>query len=134
MNIQNVPLYCNLFYFNFLFQGLYNSLRLAWQAWMNDIFRLWIFIFFIFQFFLGWNFSSVGWCCKWLHLMQVHFRGYPGNVLTPCEGEDSVKWSFINSLKEVRFKYLCCSCFFLGNLDFAHFVAQIKIDNSVVSF
>ncbi|TYI01328.1 hypothetical protein ES332_A11G192800v1 [Gossypium tomentosum] len=33
--------------------------------------------------------------------ITVHFRGYPGNVLIPCEGEDSVKWSFINSLKEV---------------------------------
>ncbi|KDP35738.1 hypothetical protein JCGZ_10510 [Jatropha curcas] len=32
---------------------------------------------------------------------QVHFRGYPSNLLIPCEGEDSVKWSFINSLKEV---------------------------------
>lgn len=38
-----------------------------------------------------------------LVLLQVHFRGYPGNILTPCEGEDSVKWSFINSLKEVRY-------------------------------
>lgn len=34
--------------------------------------------------------------------LTVHFRGYPENILTPCEGEDSVKWSFINSLKEVR--------------------------------
>lgn len=33
--------------------------------------------------------------------MQVHFRGSPGDVLTPCEGEESVKWSYINSLKEV---------------------------------
>ncbi|XP_039010289.1 autophagy protein 5-like [Hibiscus syriacus] len=33
----------------------------------------------------------------------VHFRGYPGNVLIPCEGEDSVKWSFINSLKEAAY-------------------------------
>lgn len=32
----------------------------------------------------------------------MHFRGYPGNILIPCEGEDSIKWSFINSLKEVR--------------------------------
>lgn len=36
--------------------------------------------------------------------LTVHFRGYPGNILTPCEGEDSVKWSFINSLKEVRLR------------------------------
>ncbi|KAI5648190.1 hypothetical protein M9H77_34195 [Catharanthus roseus] len=35
--------------------------------------------------------------------LTVHFRGYPGNVLTPCEGEDSVKWSFINSLKEAAY-------------------------------
>nr|XP_023915575.1 autophagy protein 5-like [Quercus suber]POF25656.1 autophagy protein 5 [Quercus suber] len=33
--------------------------------------------------------------------LTVHFRGYPSNILVPCEGEDSVKWSFINSLKEV---------------------------------
>ncbi|KAF7128916.1 hypothetical protein RHSIM_Rhsim10G0185200 [Rhododendron simsii] len=35
--------------------------------------------------------------------LTVHFRGYPANVLTPCEGEDSVKWSFINSLKEAAY-------------------------------
>ncbi|XP_071915837.1 autophagy protein 5 isoform X2 [Coffea arabica] len=35
--------------------------------------------------------------------LTVHFRGYPGNILTPCEGEDSVKWSFINSLKEAAY-------------------------------
>ncbi|XVE77475.1 hypothetical protein DITRI_Ditri13aG0065700 [Diplodiscus trichospermus] len=35
--------------------------------------------------------------------ITVHFRGYPGNVLTPCEGEDSVKWSFVNSLKEAAY-------------------------------
>ncbi|KAG5620706.1 hypothetical protein H5410_005924 [Solanum commersonii] len=34
--------------------------------------------------------------------LTVHFRGYPGNILTPCDSEDSVKWSFINSFKEVR--------------------------------
>lgn len=33
----------------------------------------------------------------------VHFRGYPADILSPCEGEDSVKWSFINSLKEASF-------------------------------
>lgn len=38
--------------------------------------------------------------------MQIHFRGYPSNVLIPCEGEDSVKWSFVNSLKEVCQNYL----------------------------
>ncbi|XP_059623279.1 autophagy protein 5 isoform X2 [Cornus florida] len=35
--------------------------------------------------------------------LTVHFRGYPGSILTPCEGEDSVKWSFINSLKEAAY-------------------------------
>lgn len=35
--------------------------------------------------------------------LTVHFRGYPENILTPCEGEDSVKWSFINSLKEAAY-------------------------------
>ncbi|KAF5737712.1 Autophagy protein Apg5 family isoform 2 [Tripterygium wilfordii] len=35
--------------------------------------------------------------------LTVHFRGYPGNLLIPCEGEDSVKWSFINSLKEAAY-------------------------------
>jgi autophagy-related protein 5 len=34
--------------------------------------------------------------------LTVHFRGYPAN-LTPCESEDSVKWSFINSLKEAAY-------------------------------
>ncbi|KAL6959687.1 autophagy protein 5 [Sarracenia purpurea var. burkii] len=38
--------------------------------------------------------------------LMVHFRGYPGNILSPCEGDDSVKWSFINSLKEVRAAYI----------------------------
>uniref|UniRef100_K7KAG7 Uncharacterized protein n=1 Tax=Glycine max TaxID=3847 RepID=K7KAG7_SOYBN len=35
--------------------------------------------------------------------LTVHFRGYPSIVLLPCEGEDSVKWSFINSLKEAAY-------------------------------
>ncbi|GAB2287475.1 autophagy protein 5 [Dionaea muscipula] len=35
--------------------------------------------------------------------LVVHFRGYPSNVLTPCEGEDAIKWSFINSLKEAAY-------------------------------
>lgn len=38
--------------------------------------------------------------------LQVHFRGYPSNLLIPCEGEESVKWSFINSLKEVSIPLL----------------------------
>ncbi|XP_062217970.1 autophagy protein 5-like [Phragmites australis] len=33
----------------------------------------------------------------------VHFRGYPSEILSPCEGEDSVKWSYMNSLKEATF-------------------------------
>ncbi|KAG9451369.1 hypothetical protein H6P81_011334 [Aristolochia fimbriata] len=35
--------------------------------------------------------------------LTVHFRGYPSEILTPCEGEDSIKWSFINSLKEAAY-------------------------------
>ncbi|XP_017178078.2 autophagy protein 5-like isoform X3 [Malus sylvestris] len=35
--------------------------------------------------------------------LTVHFTGYPGNILIPCDGEDSVKWSFINSLKEAAY-------------------------------
>lgn len=35
--------------------------------------------------------------------LTVHFRGYPSNLLLPCDGEDSVKWSFINSLKEAAY-------------------------------
>jgi len=33
----------------------------------------------------------------------VHFRGYPSEILSPCEGEDSVKWSYMNALKEATF-------------------------------
>lgn len=35
--------------------------------------------------------------------LTVHFRGYPANLLTPCDNEDCVKWSFINSLKEAAY-------------------------------
>ncbi|KAM6581038.1 hypothetical protein CsatA_004812 [Cannabis sativa] len=35
--------------------------------------------------------------------LTVHFRGYPGTILLPCEGEDSIKWNFINSLKEAAY-------------------------------
>nr|CAD1840787.1 unnamed protein product [Ananas comosus var. bracteatus] len=36
--------------------------------------------------------------------LTVHFRGgHPGDILSPCEGEDSVKWSYINSLKEAAY-------------------------------
>ncbi|KAL9266439.1 Autophagy protein 5-like protein [Drosera capensis] len=40
--------------------------------------------------------------------ITVHFRGYPTNVLTPCESEDAIKWSFINSFKEA-------ACIIAGN-------------------
>ncbi|CAN8300260.1 unnamed protein product [Cochlearia groenlandica] len=35
--------------------------------------------------------------------LTIHFRGYPSNILIPCEGEDSVKWNFVNSLKEAAY-------------------------------
>ncbi|GAB4855304.1 autophagy protein 5 [Ancistrocladus abbreviatus] len=35
--------------------------------------------------------------------LTVHFRGYPTNILTPCEDEVAVKWNFINSLKEAAY-------------------------------
>ncbi|KAL5208123.1 hypothetical protein ABZP36_032558 [Zizania latifolia] len=35
--------------------------------------------------------------------LTVHFRGYPAEILTPCDGEDNVKWSYMNSLKEAAF-------------------------------
>ncbi|XP_050159018.1 autophagy protein 5-like isoform X1 [Malus sylvestris] len=35
--------------------------------------------------------------------LTVHFRGYPGNILIPCDDDDTVKWSFINSLKEAAY-------------------------------
>ncbi|KAH9308492.1 hypothetical protein KI387_036403, partial [Taxus chinensis] len=35
--------------------------------------------------------------------ITVHFRGYPSDILSPCEGEDNVKWNFINSLKEASY-------------------------------
>ncbi|XP_006287994.2 autophagy protein 5 [Capsella rubella] len=35
--------------------------------------------------------------------LTIHFRGYPTNILIPCEGEDSVKWNFVNSLKEAQY-------------------------------
>lgn len=54
---------------------------------------------------------------KILIRLQVHFRGYPGTVLIPCEGEDSVKWSYVNSLKEVSTGVLQFdNTAFLGNL------------------
>ncbi|KHN16178.1 Autophagy protein 5, partial [Glycine soja] len=45
----------------------------------------------------------------------VHFRGYPSNILLPFEAEDSVKWSFINSLKEVNYviSSLCVHVFMM---------------------
>ncbi|XP_057850439.2 autophagy protein 5 isoform X2 [Cryptomeria japonica] len=35
--------------------------------------------------------------------ITVHFRGYPSDILSPCEGEDNLKWNFINSLKEASY-------------------------------
>ncbi|KAL5721478.1 autophagy protein 5 [Ranunculus cassubicifolius] len=35
--------------------------------------------------------------------LTVHFRGYPADLLSPCDGEETVKWSFINSLKEAAY-------------------------------
>ncbi|KAJ3693936.1 hypothetical protein LUZ60_009416 [Juncus effusus] len=35
--------------------------------------------------------------------LTVHFRGSPGDVLTPLEGEESLKWNYINSLKEAAY-------------------------------
>ncbi|KFK25942.1 hypothetical protein AALP_AA8G183000 [Arabis alpina] len=35
--------------------------------------------------------------------LTIHFRGYPSNILIACEGEDSVKWNFVNSLKEAAY-------------------------------
>ncbi|KAI9100018.1 hypothetical protein K1719_024236 [Acacia pycnantha] len=35
--------------------------------------------------------------------LTVNFRRYPRNILLPCESEDTVKWSFINSLKEAAY-------------------------------
>eukprot|EP00250_Pteridium_aquilinum_P035144 c8702_g1_i1 orf=331-1443(-) len=34
--------------------------------------------------------------------LTVHFRGYPSELL-PYEGEDAMKWNFINSLKEASY-------------------------------
>ncbi|BFI24572.1 autophagy-related protein 5 [Marchantia polymorpha subsp. ruderalis] len=35
--------------------------------------------------------------------LTVHFRAYPFDLLSPCEGEDSVKWNFVNALKEASY-------------------------------
>ncbi|PIA63916.1 hypothetical protein AQUCO_00201320v1 [Aquilegia coerulea] len=35
--------------------------------------------------------------------LTVHFRTYPADLLSPCESEDTVKWNFINSLKEAAY-------------------------------
>ncbi|KAL2652285.1 hypothetical protein R1flu_020413 [Riccia fluitans] len=35
--------------------------------------------------------------------LTVHFRAYPSDVLSPCEDEDSVKWNFVNALKEASY-------------------------------
>lgn len=58
--------------------------------------------------------------------VQVHFTGYPGNILIPCDGEDSVKWSFINSLKEVRD---CFVRFILSIYTTVYFLPYIVFDS-----
>ncbi|KAF3784659.1 Autophagy protein 5 [Nymphaea thermarum] len=35
--------------------------------------------------------------------LTVHFRGYPQELFSPCEGEENVKHSFMNSLKEAAY-------------------------------
>lgn len=66
------------------------------------------------------------WWTDAIFFLQVHFRGYPATVLTPCEGEDSVKWSFINSLKEVRYNFLLILYLF--------YLSRTLISLNIVSF
>lgn len=70
------------------------------------------------------SFITLGQAINCFILLQVHFRGYPENILTPCEGEESVKWSFINSLKEVRYNtyYSSSKQFSLGTWNVASFI------------
>eukprot|EP00249_Psilotum_nudum_P012802 c23996_g1_i3 orf=182-1435(-) len=37
------------------------------------------------------------------YMLQVHFRSYPSDVLIPCDGEDAVKWNYMNCLKEASY-------------------------------
>ncbi|KAL5125282.1 Autophagy protein 5 [Glycine soja] len=72
--------------------------------------------------------------------LTVHFRGYPSIVLLPCEGEDSVKWSFINSLKEVS--YVISSVYahvydglpYLGTTDIIYYCIYDKISNDMAAY
>lgn len=86
------------------------GLNLVWQRCELSFGSLWLcaLIFMPSTWFVRWN--SISYIhfsgCKSQHRIsfwQVHFRGYPANILTPCENEDSVKWSYINSLKEVMY-------------------------------
>ncbi|KAG0502170.1 hypothetical protein HPP92_002242 [Vanilla planifolia] len=59
--------------------------------------------------------------------LTVHFRAPPGDILIPCDGEDSVKWSFINSLKEADQSELWQSLI-KGNMDgYARVSSRLKI-------
>ncbi|XP_024530448.1 autophagy protein 5 [Selaginella moellendorffii] len=35
--------------------------------------------------------------------LTVHFRGYPSEMMAPYEGDEAVKWSFMNTLKEASY-------------------------------
>ncbi|CAM6114107.1 unnamed protein product [Calypogeia fissa] len=35
--------------------------------------------------------------------LTVHFRAYPTELLSPCDGEEAVKWNFINAMKEASY-------------------------------
>ncbi|PSS00272.1 Autophagy protein isoform 2 [Actinidia chinensis var. chinensis] len=61
--------------------------------------------------------------------LTVHFRGYPGSILTPCESEDNVKWSFINSLKEAAY-IINGNCKNIMNMSQSD---QVELWNSVVN-
>ncbi|XP_057491237.1 autophagy protein 5-like isoform X1 [Actinidia eriantha] len=61
--------------------------------------------------------------------LAVHFRGYPGSILTPCEDEDNVKWSFINSLKEAAY-IINGNCKNIMNMSQSD---QVELWNSVVN-
>ncbi|CAI0449148.1 unnamed protein product [Linum tenue] len=61
--------------------------------------------------------------------LTIHFRGYPSHLLIPCEGEDSVKWNFINSLKEADYiiNGNCKNVMHMSQSD------QLELWNSVVN-
>lgn len=73
-----------------------------------------------------------------LQMIQVHFRAYPFDLLSPCEGEDSVKWNFVNALKEVghwcfvsKKNYICSSLYLK---DFHPLTHQWDVQASYVMF